>query len=81
MRAVRAAGKDLESRGRGPEFDDAHIGDYINPDGALLPSTTPAGFVVNVGGAYRNPEHEVVLLDPHGAISEVGEHIDPEYAP
>ena len=78
-RAVRAAGQNLESRGREPEFDEAHIGDYIDPD-ALPPSTMPAGFAVNVGGAYQNPEHDFVSPGPHEAISEVGEYIHPEDA-
>ena len=77
--AVRATGQSLESRARRSETADPHIGDYVDPDGAVLPSVTTEDSVVEE--AYQDPEHDLPLPDPREAVSDVGEYVDPGEAP
>ena len=77
--AVRATGQSLESRARRSETVSPRIDDYVDPDGAVLPSVTTEGSVAEE--VYQDPEHDLPLPYPPEAVSDIGEYLDPGDAP
>ena len=75
-RGVRAAGK-----GRiGSALADVENGQYVDPDGPLLPPTKLDGSAIAVGD-FQDPEYDLPSPAPQAAISESGEYVDPGDAP
>lgn len=74
--AARKVGRGLESHPSGPEFADSDIGVYVDPDGAVVPSTMADGFIV-ADEAYQDPEHDRPVPDPREPGLLVGEYLDP----
>lgn len=79
-RAARATERGLESRVGRLETIDDHMGDYVDPDGAVPPFAAVEGFAV-AEEAYQDPEHDLPMPDPREAGSDVGQHVDPGDSP